>query len=79
MRSWLVLVGLQYAAVAGVSEDDAGVASGVQRAADQLGGSTGITVYIGLGVAPGLADPFVTSSVLAIAGLVVAAAVTWRT
>ncbi|MFI9550820.1 MFS transporter [Nonomuraea endophytica] len=72
------LVGLQYAAVAGVSEDDAGVASGVQRAADQLGGSTGITVYIGLGVAPALADPFVTSSVLAIGGLVVAAVIARR-
>ncbi|MFE0152209.1 MFS transporter [Nonomuraea sp. NPDC059007] len=69
------LVGLQYAAVAGVGENDAGVASGVQRAADQLGGSTGITVYIGLGVAPGLADPFVTSGVLAIAGLAVAAVI----
>ncbi|MEV4895523.1 MFS transporter [Nonomuraea sp. NPDC055795] len=69
------LVGLQYAAVAGVGEDDAGVASGVQRAADQLGGSTGVTVYVGLGAAPALADPFVTSSVLAIAGLVVAAVI----
>ncbi|PWV78604.1 MFS transporter, DHA2 family, lincomycin resistance protein [Prauserella marina] len=68
------LVGLQYAAVTGVTEDDAGVASGVQRAADQLGGSTGITLYIGAGFSPALSgfDPFVASSVLATAGLVAA-------
>jgi EmrB/QacA subfamily drug resistance transporter len=66
------LVGLQYAAVSGVTDDDAGVASGVQRAADQLGGSAGITLYIGIGFAPALSgvDPFVASCVLAIAGLV---------
>jgi hypothetical protein len=32
------IVGLQYLAVSGVTEDDAGIASGAQRAADQLGG-----------------------------------------
>ncbi len=46
------IVGLQYVAVTGVTEDDAGIASGVQRAADQLGGSTGITIYVASGSPP---------------------------
>ncbi|GAA3491410.1 hypothetical protein GCM10018987_54930 [Streptomyces cremeus] len=76
----LGIVGLQYIAVTGVTGDDAGVASGVQRAADQLGGSTGITLYVGIGFAPALdgADPFLTSSVLALVGLAAAGFVTWR-
>ncbi|MFB9931673.1 MFS transporter [Amycolatopsis halotolerans] len=76
----LGIVGLQYIAVTGVTEEDAGIASGVQRAADQLGGSTGITLYIGIGFAPALkgADPFLASSSLAVAGLAVAAIVAWR-
>ncbi|EHK82459.1 major facilitator superfamily permease [Saccharomonospora azurea SZMC 14600] len=74
------LVGLQYLAVTGVTESDAGIASGVQRAADQLGGSTGITVYVGIGFAPALAgaDPFLTSSLLAMVGLGAAGLVAWR-
>ncbi|MGW8437247.1 MFS transporter [Nocardiopsis sp. NPDC055879] len=74
------IVGLQYVAVTGVTESDVGIASGVQRAADQLGGSTGITVYVGIGFAPALGgfDPFLVSSLLAIAGLVVAGLVAWR-
>ncbi|WP_245646207.1 MFS transporter [Nocardiopsis trehalosi] len=74
------LVGLQYAAVTGVTEEDAGIASGVQRAADQLGGSTGITLYVGIGFAPAAsgADPFLTSALLAIAGLAAAGAAAWR-
>ncbi|TDD00233.1 MFS transporter [Nonomuraea deserti] len=74
------IVGLQYVAVTGVTEDDAGIASGVQRAADQLGGSTGVTIYVGIGFAPALdgIDPFLASSFLAIAGLAAAAFVTWR-
>ncbi|WP_235883387.1 MFS transporter [Saccharopolyspora elongata] len=75
------LVGLQYAAVTGVTEDDAGVASGIQRAADQLGGSTGIALYIGIAFAPTLAtsiDPFVTASALAVAGLAAAWLITRR-
>lgn len=69
------LVGLQYAAVTGVTDDDAGVASGVQRAADQLGGSTGVTIYVGLGFAEVLqgVSPYVLSSGLAILGLCIAA------
>lgn len=74
------IVGLQYVAVTGVTEDDAGIASGVQRAADQLGGATGVTVYVGIGFAPALdgIDPFLTSSLLALAGLSAAGFVAWR-
>ncbi|MEU0249314.1 MFS transporter [Streptomyces sp. NPDC006235] len=74
------LVGLQYVAVTGVTEDDAGIASGVQRAADQLGGATGVTLYVGVGFAPALdgTDPFLASSLLAIAGLVAAGGVARR-
>ena len=74
------LVGLQYVAVTGVTEDDAGIASGVQRAADQLGGSTGITLYVGVGFAPALngVDPFLVSSFLAVAGLATAGLIGWR-
>ncbi|AZM50904.1 MFS transporter [Streptomyces sp. WAC 06738] len=74
------IIGLQYAAVSGVTESDAGMASGVQRAADQLGGATGVTLYVGTGFAPALdaGNPFLTSSVLAVGGLAAAVAVTWR-
>lgn len=73
-------VGLQYVAVTGVTEDDAGIASGIQRAADQLGGSTGITICIGVGFAPALdgTDPFLTGSLLATVGLAAAGLVAWR-
>lgn len=68
------MVGLQYAAVSGVTEHDAGIASGVQRASDQLGGSTGIALYLGIGFAPTFAGdtPYLVSSVLAIIGLIAA-------
>jgi len=74
------LVGLQYAAVTDVTDDDAGVASGVQRAADQLGGSAGVTVYVGLGFASGPygASPYVLSSGLAIIGLGLAVVIARR-
>ncbi|MGW6318653.1 MFS transporter [Streptomyces sp. NPDC055099] len=74
------LVGLQSIAVTGVTEDDAGIASGVQRAADQLGGATGIALYVGVGFAPALdgTDPFLASSCLAVAGLTAAGVVAWR-
>lgn len=74
------VVGLQYLAVSGVTEADAGTASGVQRAADQLGGATGVALYVGLGFSPALhgADPFVVAAGLAVVGLVVGAVVTWR-
>ncbi|MCK9247572.1 MAG: MFS transporter [Solirubrobacteraceae bacterium] len=68
------LVGLQYAAVSGATEADAGVASGVQRAADQLGGASGVALYIGVGFGPAASgvDPFVVSAALAVIGLVAA-------
>ncbi|CAL9454250.1 Multidrug resistance protein Stp [Streptomyces sp. enrichment culture] len=74
------IVGLQYLAVSGVTEDDAGIASGVQRAADQLGGATGVAVCVGLGFAPALhsLDPFLVTTVLATLGLAAGAAVAWR-
>jgi len=74
------IVGLQYVAVSGVTEDDAGIASGVQRAADQLGGATGIAVCVGIGFAPALhpLDPFLVATLLAGAGLVIGAGVAWR-
>ncbi|HEU5126346.1 MAG TPA: MFS transporter [Glycomyces sp.] len=74
------LVGLQYLAVARTTDADAGIASGVQRAADQLGGAGGVAVYVGVGFAPAVhgGDPFVVAAVLAIAGLLVGAAVIGR-
>ncbi|RCV50015.1 MFS transporter [Marinitenerispora sediminis] len=74
------LVGLQYIAVSGTTEEDAGIASGVQRAADQLGGASGVAVYVGIGFAPAVhaGDPFLTAALLAIAGLAVGAVVISR-
>lgn len=74
------LVGLQYVAVGGVTDADAGTASGVQRAADQLGGSTGVAVCVGIGFAPALhtADPFLVAALLAGGGLAVGALVALR-
>lgn len=74
------LVGLQYLAVSGTTEDDAGIASGVQRAADQLGGATGVAVYVGLGFSPALhaGDPFLIAAGLAIVGLAIAAVIIAR-
>ncbi|MBN0038562.1 MFS transporter [Cellulosimicrobium cellulans] len=74
------IVGLQYAAVTGATDEDAGVAAGAQRAADQLGGSAGIAAYVGVGFAPAFAGatPYVVSGALAVAGLVVAGLVAAR-
>lgn len=74
------LVGLQYIAVSGTTDEDAGIASGVQRAADQLGGASGVAVYVGIGFAPAVhaGDPFLIAAVLAIAGLAVGAVVISR-
>lgn len=74
------IVGLQYVAVSGVTEDDAGIASGIQRAADQLGGATGVAICVGIGFAPALhsRDPFLVATLLAAAGLVAGAVVAWR-
>lgn len=69
------LVGLQYIAVGGTSDENAGIASGVQRAADQLGGASGVALYVGVGFAPTLhaGDPFLVAALLAMAGLGVGA------
>ncbi|MQL62884.1 MFS transporter [Streptomyces vinaceus] len=74
------IVGLQYVAVSGVTEDDAGIASGIQRAADQLGGATGVAVCVGIGFAPTLhsLDPLLVATLLAAVGLVTGAVVAWR-
>lgn len=76
------LVGLQYIAVSGVTEQDAATASGVQRAADQLGGALGVALFIGLGFGPtGGADglePYLISAAMAIVGLVVGVVVARR-
>jgi EmrB/QacA subfamily drug resistance transporter len=74
------LVGLQYIAVSGTTDEDAGIASGVQRAADQLGGASGVAVYVGFGFAPAVhaGEPFLVAAALAIAGLAVGAVVISR-
>lgn len=69
------IVALQYVAVSGVTDEDAATASGVQRAADQLGGAAGVALYIGIGFSPALtggADtlaPYMLSAALAVVGL----------
>ncbi|MGI5165374.1 MFS transporter [Spirillospora sp. CA-253888] len=45
------LITLQNAALHGVTEADAGVASGVQRSVDQLGGALGLAVLVGAATA----------------------------
>ncbi|MEQ3549663.1 MFS transporter [Pseudonocardia nematodicida] len=74
------LVGLQYIAVSGVTSDDAGMASGVQRAADQLGGALGVAICIGIGFASGLHpyDAFLVGAGLAVVGLGAGTVVAWR-
>ncbi|MEY8040474.1 MFS transporter [Saccharopolyspora cebuensis] len=42
------LIALQNAALTDVTEDDAGVASGMQRSVDQLGGALGLSVLVGV-------------------------------
>ncbi|NUV80089.1 lincomycin efflux MFS transporter Lmr(A) [Streptomyces sp. CAI-155] len=69
------LVALQNAALHAVTEADAGVASGVQRCADQLGGASGIAVYVSIGFSPHLSggwDPFTVAYGLAAVGLIAA-------
>lgn len=74
------IVGLQYVAVTGVTEEDTGIASGVQRAADQMGGAAGVAVCVGVGFAPTLHafDPYLVDTLLAGAGLVTGAIVARR-
>lgn len=74
------LIALQNAALTDVTDDDAGVASGVQRCVDQLGGATGLALLVGIAFTTASdADPtarvegFRTAFQLALGGLVVAA------
>ncbi|OZM71201.1 MFS transporter [Amycolatopsis antarctica] len=69
------LVALQNAALHGVTETDAGVAAGVQRCVDQLGGATGLAVFVGAAftaAAGGEVEGYRAAFRLALAGLVVA-------
>ncbi|MFD7657839.1 MFS transporter [Actinosynnema sp. NPDC059797] len=71
------LVALQNAALRGVTDADAGIASGVQRCADQLGGAGGIALYVGVGFSPLLGpgtDPFLVSYGLALVGILLVVA-----
>jgi MFS transporter, DHA2 family, lincomycin resistance protein len=74
------LIALQNAALTDVTDEDAGVASGVQRCVDQLGGATGLALLVGIAfAAPADAsaaaqvEGFRTAFRLALAGLVLAA------
>jgi DHA2 family lincomycin resistance protein-like MFS transporter len=74
------LIALQNAALHGVTDADAGIASGVQRSVDQLGGAVGLTVLVGAAVASGTAGGPATAAGIrsafgfALVGLLVAAA-----
>lgn len=73
------LIALQNAALHGVTEDDAGTASGVQRSVDQLGGSLGLAVLVGLfvgdggGAVGGVVGGFRSAFFYALIGVLVAA------
>ncbi|MBE1532719.1 MFS transporter [Actinomadura algeriensis] len=79
----LGLIALQNAALHGVTEQDAGIASGVQRSVDQLGGALGLAVLVGAATAvaaraPGdlaaQVDGFQTAFRYAVVAVLVAAA-----
>ncbi|MFC7302809.1 MFS transporter [Streptomyces monticola] len=72
------LVALQNAALQGVTEHDAGTAAGVQRSVDQLGGSLGLAVLVGL-AAGGAAQVsgFRAAFAWALLGVVIAGAGMW--
>jgi DHA2 family lincomycin resistance protein-like MFS transporter len=74
------LIALQNAALTDVTDEDAGVASGVQRCVDQLGGATGLALLVGIAAAAASdADPaaqvegYRLAFRLALGGLVLAA------
>ncbi|MEU3601414.1 MFS transporter [Streptomyces sp. NPDC006798] len=69
------LIALQHAALHGVTEDDAGTASGVQRSVDQLGGSLGLAVLVGVATDAGGVEGFRTAFLYALTGVVAAAVV----
>ncbi|GGY93252.1 MFS transporter [Streptomyces nitrosporeus] len=67
------LVALQNAALSGVTDHDAGTAAGIQRSVDQLGGSLGLAVLVGLSMGPGDAGGFRTAFLHATAAVAAAA------
>ena len=74
------LIALQNAALTDVTDEDAGVASGVQRCVDQLGGATGLALLVGIAFAASAdasaaaqVEGFRTAFRLALAGLALAA------
>ncbi|NBE53128.1 MFS transporter [Streptomyces boluensis] len=72
------LVALQNAALLDVDASDAGTAAGVQRSVDQLGGSLGLAVLVGVaGAATGAGAGFRTAFLWALVGVAVAAAGVW--
>ncbi|WP_405674682.1 MFS transporter [Streptomyces sp. NBC_01511] len=66
------LLALQNAALQGVGEHDAGTAAGVQRSVDQLGGSLGLAVLVGVAVGDAGVDGFRTAFLYALIGVVAA-------
>ncbi|MBZ4014739.1 MFS transporter [Streptomyces purpurogeneiscleroticus] len=70
------LLALQNAALHGVTEADAGTAAGIQRSVDQLGGSLGLAVLVGVSVgstSAGGADGFRSAFLYALIGVTAAA------
>ncbi|GAA2076461.1 DHA2 family efflux MFS transporter permease subunit [Streptomyces albiaxialis] len=74
----LGLMALQNAALHGVTEQDAGLASGVQRSVDQLGSALGLAVLVGAGSGAGAgstgAEGFRTAFRYAVVGILIAMA-----
>ncbi|MDJ1133790.1 MFS transporter [Streptomyces iconiensis] len=74
----LGLIALQNAALSGVTEDDAGLASGVQRSVDQLGGALGLAILVGLALgSAGEAAGYRTAFGWATLGVLVAVPLVW--
>lgn len=76
----LGLIALQNAALAGVTDADAGLASGVQRSVDQLGGALGLAVLVGLALGPAdEAGGYRAAFAWATVGVLVAVPLVWAT
>lgn len=76
----LGLIALQNAALSGVTDADAGLASGVQRSVDQLGGALGLAVLVGLALGPAdVAGGYRTAFAWATVGVLVAVPLVWTT
>ncbi|MEV5998192.1 MFS transporter [Streptomyces griseomycini] len=68
------LIALQNAALHGVTENDAGTAAGLQRSVDQLGGSLGLAVLVGISMGTAGVEGFRTAFLYALVGVTTAAA-----